>query len=484
MGTGSRRVLPADPVQFCREWLRFEPYPYMWPFLRDENHFIALVQARQTGKTFNGMAKLLHLAFRYPGSRILVTAPKFDQAKNIAFRALTEHLLRMKADDPRFFDRVCGKKSLLHTVIRLRNGSTLLAQPPVPETIRGHTAKAVYLMEANFVRDDEDLYTAILFALNTTNGYLIAESTPWNRDSVFYRMLHDDAFKGFSRYSVPYTEALPPDGPLQPEMVRMIEEQLSGDSSRWRREMLCEWTEDQDTWLPTSLITLTQDSSAEYYGLESKRRGEFYMGADFGKRRDYSVVSVVEAVGSHRFLRHMHRFPLDTPYGAVIGYVKRLQDTWRTVRAVYADKTGVGDYIVEDMARIGVLNVEGVGFTDTSKEALATALRETMRRAECLVCGWSGYTVDEEGAWRTTCPEGCVHGDGRVTVLRPLLHIPYDPDLFAELNVERFELGKTGRVLFSHPAGTHDDRFWALALSVYAAEQTPLPPSKPMARII
>jgi phage FluMu gp28-like protein len=45
-------------------------------------------------------------------------------------------------------------------------------------------------------------------------------------------------------------------------------------------------------------VALAQDSSAEYYGLESRRRGEFYVGADFGKRRDYSVVSVVEAVGS------------------------------------------------------------------------------------------------------------------------------------------------------------------------------------------
>ena len=263
----------------------------------------------------------------------------------------------------------------------------------------------------------------------------------------------------------------------------MIREQLRDDPMRWRREMMCEWTEDQDAWLPTSLIALAQDGSAEYYGLESRRRGEFYVGIDFGKRRDYSVVSVVEAVGAHRYLRHVHRFPLDTPYGAVIVYVRRLQDAWRTVRAVYADRTGVGDYIVEDMARSGVLNVEGVGFTDTSKEALATALREAMRRAECPVCGWGGYTVDAEGAWRTTCPEGC-RENGRAAVLRPLLHIPYDPDLFAELNVERFELGKTGRVLFSHPMGTHDDRFWALALAIYAAESSPPPTSRPVARTL
>ena len=69
--------LPADPVRFCREWLGYEPYEYMHPFLRDRSHFIANLQARQTGKTFNGMAKLLYLAFRYPDSVVLVTAPKF-----------------------------------------------------------------------------------------------------------------------------------------------------------------------------------------------------------------------------------------------------------------------------------------------------------------------------------------------------------------------------------------------------------------------
>ena len=470
-------------MRFCREWLFFEPYGYMWPFLRDPCHFVAVLQARQTGKTFNGMAKLLYLAFRYPGSTILVTAPKLGQVKGVAFKHLHDHMRRMKANDPALFGRVCGERGLMRTMVRLRNGSVILAESPVPETIRGHSAKAVYLMEFNFVREDEDLYTAVLFTLNTTDGFLFAESTPWNRDSVFYRMFHGEEFAGFSRHRVTYAEALPPCGPLTPNIIEMIREQLRDDPMRWRREMMCEWTEDQDTWLPTSLIALAQDGSAEYYGLESKRRGEFYVGIDFGKRRDYSVVSVVEAVGAHRYLRHMHRFPLDTPYGAVIGYVRRLQDAWRTVRAVYADSTGVGDYIVEDMARSGVLNVEGVGFTDTSKEALATALREAMRRAECPICGWGGYTVDAEGAWRTTCPEGC-NEDGRAAVLRPLLHIPYDPDLFAELNVERFDLGKTGRVLFSHPAGTHDDRFWALALSVYAVDMTSPPATKPLAKMI
>jgi predicted flap endonuclease-1-like 5' DNA nuclease len=114
----------------------------------DEGHFIANLQARQTGKTFNGMAKLLWIGFRYPGSEILVTAPKYDQAKNVAFKALGEHLERMRGVDPRFFDYVVGRRNVLRTLVRFRNGTVIRAESPVPETIKEHTAKAVYLMEA------------------------------------------------------------------------------------------------------------------------------------------------------------------------------------------------------------------------------------------------------------------------------------------------------------------------------------------------
>ena len=479
-GPSTGRVLPGDVVEFCRGWLGYEPYAYMYPFLRDEGHFVAVLQARQTGKTFNGMAKLLWLAFRYPGSTILVTAPKLGQVKRIAFKALHDHMHRMKQNDPTFFGRVCGERGLLKTIVRLKNGSQILAESPVPETIRGHSAKAVYLMETNFIRCDEDLYTAVLFTLNTTDGYLIAESTPWNTDSVFYDMFHKEEYGRFSRHRVPYTEALPPHGPLTPSIVEMIEEQLRGDPSRWRREMLCEWTEDSDRWLPMNLIAHCQDSGLRYWSAEKPHRGVFYVGVDFGKKRDHSVVAVVERVKNHYFLRHCHKFRLDTPYGVVIGYVKRLQDNWGRVVSVCCDQTGVGEYIVEDMRRAGVRNVEGVTFTETSKEAMATALREKMRTVECLECEWEGYVEALDGGWRTTCPQGCRSKEGNPVTVTPLLHLPYDPDLYTELNAPTYELTKTGRIHFSSTGGGHDDRFWSLALTVYVS-QTVKPATKPIA---
>jgi len=275
-----------------------------------------------------------------------------------------------------------------------------------------------------------------------------------------------------------------PHGPLSPDIVEMIEKQLAGDPARWRREMLCEWTEDLNVWLPTSLITLSQDSALEYLDATEPARGEFYIGVDFGKHQDYSVVAVLNKRVNHIHLIHCHQFALETSYGAVIGYIKRLQDNWKNIRVVYADKTGVGDYIVEDMQRGGLRNVEGVNFTETSKEEMATCLKEQMRSAVCPRCGWTGYVDTLEGEWRTVCPQGCRSDEGNPVNLRPLLHVPYDGELFHELNVERFELGKTGKILFNHPEGTHDDRFWALALAVTAAEQAEPPPSKPTAKTI
>jgi hypothetical protein len=115
---------------------------------------------------------------------------------------------------------------------------------------------------------------------------------------------------------------------------------------------------------------------------------------------------------------------------------------------------------------------------------MATALKEAMRSAVCPACGWEGHVDAVSGKWRTSCPEGCSNDEGVKASLRPLLHIPFDPDLFHELNVERYELSKSGKLLFNHPHGTNDDRFWALALAVYAVEESPPLPSSPIVRII
>jgi len=165
---------------------------------------------------------------------------------------------------------------------------------------------------------------------------------------------------------------------------------------------------------------------------------------DLGKKVDFSVIAVVEKDekdGDHRRLLYYKRWPLETPYSSVIGSVKIIAEKLGNVQKILVDQTGVGEYVVEDMQKSGIRSVEGVHLSLPVKQEILGYLKQLMQNQ--------------------------------------LFSFPFDVDLTAELNVERFELTKTGQVMFSHPEGTHDDILWAVALAAYASRTEPVKHSRP-----
>jgi phage FluMu gp28-like protein len=420
--------IPEDPVKFFK-MLEFQPTAYQLDLTQkfQNSQFIAARWARQTGKSHTIAALLLHYALTHPNTSIGIVGPSWRQTK-LVIRRINLFLRKI----PR---GLYHKPQ--HTIVRLKNGSIIEAFPNNPETIRGPTLHVVYADEFNFIANDKELYDAILFTLGTTNGKFICTSTPWHTDSIFWRIWNDPAYKDYAKSHITYEQALEPNGPLKQEILDKIKRQLEGDPWRWRREMLAEWAEDENVWLPQALITSCIHHELEYYDFEDIAKGEFYAGLDLGKYQDYSVLSIVEIEDSSIKLIHMHRFPLRTPYASVIGYVKTICDRWQNINRVYVDMSGVGDYIVEDMVNAGITETEGVKFTVETKQEMAQWLKQCM--------------VEKK------------------------LKIPYDSELIAELNIERFELTKDGKIKFSHPEGTNDDRFWSLALATYATRTEPQP---------
>jgi len=344
-----------------------------------------------------------------------------------------------KEDLDTHIDRQTLIDKLQRTTMRFKNGSRIVALPNSPQLLRGYTANQVIADEAGFFREDDLVFYNVLYPmLSTTDGTLIASSTPWSKDSVFYRMCQNQKF---SKHITTY-EGVVKSGLIKQSFIDEMQAQLPHE--RFQREFMAEFVEDVDAWLTQDLIVQCIDSQLQLYNFQDEPQGEFYVGVDFGKEMDFSVVLVAEKSGSTLRVVHVHRFPLKTKYASVIGYIKSLQDRWREVKAVYADVTGVGGYIVEDMVKSGVQGVTGVTFTVQSKEEMATIMREKMRGSE--------------------------------------VRIPYVPanrledvDMTAELNIEKYELMKTGHLRFSHPEGGHDDVFWSMALAVYACVQSPLP---------
>ena len=112
----------------------------------------------------------------------------------------------------------------------------------------------MYADEFNFVANDQDLYDAILYTLATTNGKFVCSSTPWNTDSVFYKIFNHKNFGEFKTSHVTFNQALSPNGPLSPKTLQSIKTQMGEDPSRWQREMMADWVEDDNVWLNQSLI--------------------------------------------------------------------------------------------------------------------------------------------------------------------------------------------------------------------------------------
>ncbi len=427
----------ADVTKFLIDYCKLKPYKHTLEIakLYQENQFMALRLPRQTGKSTTIGALILQDAWTHPELYVGFIGPSWRQTKLNVRRVAS-------------FCRNLPKQGLhvQRTRITLPNGSVIEAFPNNADTIRGNTFDRLWWDETNFTPNDEDLYDAILFTLSTKkDAKFIATSTPFNTDSLFWKMCNHEDFSDFGRYHISWEQALEPNGPLSTSIIEKIKRQFGNDSARWRREMEAEWCEDEDVWLPQSLIVSCIESGLIPFDfLSSPLFSEFFIGVDFGKERDYSVVVVVEKRGQVVRVVHVHRFPLHTEYASVIGYVKSLQDRWKYVRYVYADVTGVGNYIVEDMFRSGISGVTGITFTVQSKEEMANILREKMHVGEVKI----PYVPTRKSS---------------------------DIDLTAELNVERYQLMKTGHIGFSHADGTHDDVFWSIALAVLASVHAPMP---------
>jgi len=427
--------LKGNTKRFFEEVFVFTPFKYQEKLAEifEKNQFIWVRWCRQSGKSFSVAALLLKYGYEHENKYIAIVGPSWRQTKL--------NIRRMGG-----FARKLPNQQGLHvqkTRISLPNGTVFEAFPNNPDTIRGPTFDVIWWEEANFTSNDEDLYDAILFTLGTTNGKLVATSTPFNTDSTFWKMCNHKDYSDFVGSHVTWQDALEPNGPLKPAMIEKIKRQFGDDPARWRREMEAEWAEDEDVWLAQSLIVSCVGTvkncgeDLQEFKPDEVYKGEFFAGLDLAQTRDYCVLAVIERRNDKLFLRHRKIFQQPTKYSTVLGYLKALQDRWGGFQKIRVDFTREGPSIIEDMQNAGIENAEGVHFSVPRKSEMASLIKQRM-------------------------------SDHRF--FYPLLNWekPYRGDICTELNVERFDLRKDGTIGFSHPSGTHDDVFWAIALAIYA----------------
>lgn len=455
LATQNMPKLPDDKVQFFEEVLNLKLYPYQAEFERDPSPLKVMRWPRRAGKTMVMSGDDLYFGAHNPGCKILVTMPKFQQIKEIYFQAFHEHLARM---DHGMYDALIDEE--LQTIIRFTNGAVILAETPEPFTIRGHGPKKISIDEMNFIRQDVDLWLSALLPMTLTQKVEInVASTPWNKDSIYYKMCFDKGFKIFSgnafehdppRYFLTYLDVQKPNGPLDPYQVQVMREQYVGDPWRWKREMESSFVDDETAFLPSSLIIKCQNDQLSFLSFEDSVAGDFFVGWDLGRERDHNAVAIVDKQPDFVRLVHCKQFPLGTPYVTTMAYIKSICDRWKRTRAVYYDHTGTSG-MDEQIDKAGFPGIKGIDFSAPSKHGMATLLKQLM-----MTPRESDRALPVEEARRK-------------------FELPFDQDVQAELNIEQWEQNRGSEVYtFSHPEGSHDDRFWAISLAVYAAVSHPV----------
>jgi phage FluMu gp28-like protein len=425
-----------NAARFAQVFLHITPFSYQESFLKDEGKEIAAACGRQVGKTTLAAIKSLHFAFFHPDVTVLIVSSTLRQSMILfsKIRTMIESnpILRMKV------------KNSTRTMIEFDHGSRIVALPcgPTGYSLRGHTADMIILDEANFVPEEivDGVIRPMLIA--KPNSRFIMLSTPWTQDHPFYRAVTVKKL-GFHVYSWPTS--------LNPlvSAAKLKADRNALDGLTFRREYEAQFVEERNNYFPSQLISNCVDGTCELLtdqevlDTEYEYEGVFHLGVDFGKRADHSVLAVLEC-DTHQILTlvYLKEFPLQTNYATVIGLIKRVDDAFG-FESVTLDQTGVGEAPVEDVQRF-LRNAEGVILTNKMKLDILSNLQLLFQHEK--------------------------------------LRIPLERSLIAQINEQQYDISKTGELTFSHPARSHDDQLWSLALSAWGARKPAGPSFLPISR--
>jgi len=215
----------------------------------------------------------------------------------------------------------------------------------------------------------------------------------------------------------------------------------------------CQFVDESYALLPYDLLLARVDDTLSYH-LSVKtlsEPGDLYAGYDVGRKRDLSVLVVLERIKKEfrwRGAVELREAPFDEQFELLAGVLKERG----LLRRLAIDQSGLGMQLAEELVRRHGSRVEPITMTAPVKESLASRILAVFQR-----------------------------GDVSIPDHRPLID---------DLHSIQRTVTLSGNVRYAAPreAGSHADRWTALALALHAAGPAPremttisLPP-RPLSR--
>ena len=165
-----------DPIEFALD-CGLEPDGWQADALLSEERKELWLCSRQTGKSTTAAVLALHEAIYRPPALIPLISPSQRQSGEL-FRKVTG-----------YYHALDGKPEILRESalrMELTNGSRIVSLPGTGQTIRGLSAPSMVIVD-EAAQASDDLMGAVRPMLATTNGRIIALTTPYGRRGWFFK---------------------------------------------------------------------------------------------------------------------------------------------------------------------------------------------------------------------------------------------------------------------------------------------------------
>ena len=350
----------------------FKLYPYQARWIQDRSRLKIACKSRRIGYSFAAGFRALRSCLEWKHN-VIVLSKKEELAKEFISEAVAPHVraIGILAD---YHQGYVPQTSIYKQECELSNGSRVIALTANPDSARSYEGDVV-LDEFAFHLDARKVYEAIEPSI--TRGYSIEIiSTPNGQQGEYHKLakaagLVDGPREPNCEWSAHKTDIYQAIAqgcrdrfgrPLRLETVR------AGclDDEMWAQEYCCRFISTATQWISPELFDANVSPEAAT-GYPAPGLQGLFGGWDVARSKDLSVIWLTEMIGDVSWTRGVVELT-GIPTPAQLDEARALMPM---IRRMAIDRTAMGLAIAEQLDTEFPGKVEGVLFTQTTKEALA-----------------------------------------------------------------------------------------------------------------
>ncbi len=325
---------------------------YGFEYWHDVARFKAMCASRQSGKDFNSEGEAAEDCTMNSKHGWMIAAPSERQSiSSLGQQKLWAEAFGLIIEDEKITrEGIHGETLLKSSEIIYSNGSTAMAVPGKPDTVRGES-RNVILTEFDFFDDPAATWRAILPSItNPMRGgakKIRVVSTPNGKGRMLDKIFNEPP-KGkmvWSKHLVTIYHAVLMGLPVDIEELRAAMD----DDEGFGQEYECRFLDGSNVLLPYDVIALAEsfDATETWSLIEAGTSNPTFLGIDFGRTNDPTVCWTLQRVGDILWTREVLVLKgVPTPDQERI-----LSDRIAAASRVCFDYTGpgigLGDYVVE-----------------------------------------------------------------------------------------------------------------------------------------